>query len=64
MTKARQKSLREALDAFARDHGALSGAEIDSLIQAARRESRVSNGGPAGARAPKRASRKRKVRAA
>jgi len=64
MTKARQRNLREALDAFALDHGALAETEIDSLIQSARRESRVSNAGPQRARAPKQASRKRKVRAA
>jgi ApbE superfamily uncharacterized protein (UPF0280 family) len=63
-TKARQKNLREALDAFAADHGALAEAEVDSLIQDARRESRVSNGGASRLRAPKLAARKRKARAA
>jgi hypothetical protein len=42
MTKARQRTLREALDAFAAEHGALSDAEIEGLIRNARQTSRVS----------------------
>lgn len=34
--KARQRHLREALDAFAAEHGALTEAEIDRLIGEAR----------------------------
>jgi hypothetical protein len=62
--KVRQRNLREALDAFVQDHGALAETEIDRLVRAARRESRVSNAGPPRPRASKQASRKRKVRAA
>jgi hypothetical protein len=64
ITKARQRSLGEALVAFAADHGALAETEIDSLIQTARRESRVSNSGAPRPRARKDAARKRKARAA
>lgn len=41
-TKTRNRSLREALDAFAAEHGALSDSDIDSLIRDARRTSRLS----------------------
>jgi transposase len=39
--KARQRALREALDAFARKHGALTEEEVDEIIASARREARV-----------------------
>lgn len=36
--KARRRRLREALDAFAAEHGALSEEEIDQIIHAAHSE--------------------------
>ncbi|MBX3227446.1 MAG: hypothetical protein KIT84_13915 [Labilithrix sp.] len=40
--KARQRHLREALDEFAREHGALGEQEIEELVRRARRTARVS----------------------
>ncbi len=62
-TKVRQKNLCGALDAFAAHQGTLSETEVDSLIQTARRESRVSIGSMSRPRAPKHAARKRNARA-
>jgi hypothetical protein len=61
-TKARQRTLREALDAFAEEHGALSDAEIEGLIRKARQTSRVS--GQAAPKLAKKPAPKRARRAA
>lgn len=42
--KVRQRYLREALDAAAAEFGELTDAEIDELVVAARRDSRLING--------------------
>lgn len=39
--KTRQRALRDALDAFAREHGALTEKEMDEIVASARRRSRV-----------------------
>ena len=39
--KTRQRHLREALDEFAKEHGALTEAEIDALIEDARKSTVV-----------------------
>ena len=41
VAKARQRALRDALDAFARKHGALTEDEVDEIIASARRTARV-----------------------
>lgn len=57
-TKARQRSLREALDAFATEHGVLSETDLDSLIREARRTSKLSGNTPSAVRSRKARGRK------
>jgi len=45
--KARRRHLRQALDAFAAEHGALTEDEIDGLIREARSESAIGGRGAA-----------------
>ncbi|MGH9165834.1 MAG: hypothetical protein ACRDZW_10030 [Acidimicrobiales bacterium] len=45
--KARRRRLREALDAFAAEHGELTDPDIDRIIGAARAESTVAGQGRA-----------------
>lgn len=45
VAKARQRALRHALDAFAREHGALTEAEVDEIIASTRRGARVTRAG-------------------
>lgn len=49
--KARQRYLRDALDTFADEHGALQDEEIDKLVRGARASSRMTD-------PPRRRSRK------